>query len=281
MKIFQEPDYFFFWYFRNFPTSRPHSPTYHSALEVLLAKLRLNPDDVLNVYLMGSRLWGTASDESDYDFVIVMKDTYNVSNGEILISVEGVDAYVCNLVTFDEGLVDHILIHLVALCVPTIFVWLQRHHFSFSFSEHFSLAQLRDTVSSEGLRTWRKAKKKFKDELKPDHSRKLIIHCLRELLLGIELASTRTILHFGAANHLFEEMKRETSEEWQFYKRKYKPIVFKLLTELRLDEEDAPKSYCERLKNPASVEDMRLARERVKDKWRRHTKLQADTEKSL
>ena len=27
-------------------------------LEVLFAKLKLNPDDVLNVYLLGSRLWG-------------------------------------------------------------------------------------------------------------------------------------------------------------------------------------------------------------------------------
>ena len=111
--------------------------------------------------------------------------------------------------------------------------------------------------------------KKFTVEDKPALSRKDIIHCLRELLLGIELARTRTIQHFDAANHLYEQMMGETSQEWEYYKKKYKPTYNKLSSELRAA---APKAEAkprrEHLKNPTSPEDVGVAKERVKEKWK-------------
>lgn len=43
-------------------------------LATICARLKLVEKDVLNVYLLGSRLWGTAGPESDWDFLVVVRD---------------------------------------------------------------------------------------------------------------------------------------------------------------------------------------------------------------
>lgn len=101
-------------------------------------------------------------------------------------------------------------------------------------------------------------------------SRKDIIHCIRELLFGIELAQTGRITRFDAANALYEEMKAETSMDWEYYKKKYKPIYNKLSTQLRaVAPKDQAKPRREHLLNPTSPEDVERVRERVKQKWER------------
>jgi predicted nucleotidyltransferase len=45
-------------------------------LKTLLSKLHLDDTKVLNVYQYGSRVYGTHSDSSDYDFTIILSDDY-------------------------------------------------------------------------------------------------------------------------------------------------------------------------------------------------------------
>lgn len=40
---------------------------------VLLRRLKLNEKDVLGIYIVGSRLWGSATYSSDWDFIIVLR----------------------------------------------------------------------------------------------------------------------------------------------------------------------------------------------------------------
>jgi len=40
---------------------------------VVLRRLKLNEEDVLGLYVVGSRLWGSATYSSDWDFIVVLK----------------------------------------------------------------------------------------------------------------------------------------------------------------------------------------------------------------
>jgi predicted nucleotidyltransferase len=42
----------------------------------LYALTKISEDDVLNIYLTGSRVFGTHGPESDYDLKVVVKNTY-------------------------------------------------------------------------------------------------------------------------------------------------------------------------------------------------------------
>ena len=37
-------------------------------------KLNIDNENYINIYLRGSRLFGTANDKSDYDYIVVVKD---------------------------------------------------------------------------------------------------------------------------------------------------------------------------------------------------------------
>ncbi len=57
------------------------SSKFYRDVKGLCSKLSLAEKDVLGVYLYGSRLWGSASAKSDYDFVVVVKNSLGKSDG--------------------------------------------------------------------------------------------------------------------------------------------------------------------------------------------------------
>eukprot|EP01087_Luapelamoeba_hula_P011862 TRINITY_DN3282_c0_g1_i6.p1 TRINITY_DN3282_c0_g1~~TRINITY_DN3282_c0_g1_i6.p1 ORF type:complete len:310 (-),score=56.78 TRINITY_DN3282_c0_g1_i6:665-1594(-) len=226
-----------------------------------LEQLQLDPAHVLNVYVVGSRVWGTAMPDSDLDLAIVMDTTYTHPDGELMLSTKDIDAYVCNRVIFEEGLVDHILFHLMCLCLPSEHVWLQRepiHETLFSLDRDLSLPQLRASVSAEAARTWCKAMKKWNLEDNIPLSKKDIIHALRELLFGLQMAQHHRIIDFTAANEYHERMRKEESTDWPHYKAAYHPIYNDLGSQLRqlAPKDDTFTPRREHLKNPRSAQEV-------------------------
>lgn len=54
---------------------------YHD-MKAICSKLSMNEKDVLGCYLYGSRLWGSATSKSDYDFLVVVRDAVANSKAE-------------------------------------------------------------------------------------------------------------------------------------------------------------------------------------------------------
>ncbi|KAL6061130.1 Serine/arginine-rich splicing factor 4 [Balamuthia mandrillaris] len=177
----------------------------------LLTALNLREEEVLNVYIVGSRVWGTAREDSDWDVVVVMNECYCEPTGQVLVQTEEVDAYVINLWGFIEGLHDHLLFHLLCLHLPPQWVWLNRADAFLDRYRHpsfLSLPQLRCSVSAEASRTWCKAKKKWTVEHNPALAKKDLVHALRELMMAVELAETGSIKEWSAANEVYYQVMR-------------------------------------------------------------------------
>lgn len=101
----------------------------HLSLPVVLRRLRLEDDDVVAVFLVGSRLWGSATFESDYDFIVVHRSDPRKSklaphttlhSGEIDASVLHVDEFRRRV---EE---DHEFYELLCLWLPAEYRWKDR-----------------------------------------------------------------------------------------------------------------------------------------------------------
>eukprot|EP00005_Dracoamoeba_jomungandri_P013895 CAMPEP_0174271638 /NCGR_PEP_ID=MMETSP0439-20130205/48546_1 /TAXON_ID=0 /ORGANISM="Stereomyxa ramosa, Strain Chinc5" /LENGTH=144 /DNA_ID=CAMNT_0015361763 /DNA_START=38 /DNA_END=469 /DNA_ORIENTATION=+ len=87
---------------------------------VVCKRLKLNEKDVVAVYLLGSRLWGTASWESDWDFIVVhnkWKDKSTTHSGNI-------DACVISKTAFIQRVQeDHHFLETMCMFLPTEYKW--------------------------------------------------------------------------------------------------------------------------------------------------------------
>src|SRR6185437_13317674 len=106
-------------------------------------------------YLQGSRLWGTAIDSSDYDFVIVSSSPSapphsSLHNGPI-------DASVFSIAEFQKRLDEHSLYEVVCLFLPAPWIWKgpqQNHRWKFVLQKD----RLKTSVFEETDRDWAMAR---------------------------------------------------------------------------------------------------------------------------
>lgn len=121
------------------------------SLPILMTRLQLNPADVLNAYLMGSRLWGSASYNSDYDFMIVHKkwsSKASLHSGDI-------DATMYDQKEFIQKLKEHAFHEMICTWLPRSFVLKEE----LDPKQHFVLdpKKLRLSIFEETDRDWRMA----------------------------------------------------------------------------------------------------------------------------
>jgi len=196
-------------------------------LQKVCSELNLNPSNVLNVYQFGSRVYGTATSTSDWDFVIVCKDYY----GEVFVENKEntINANVFNPETFQIGINEHYIYLLLCLFLPKQNVWKEEYKPNFTLC----LPKLRSTVSYESARTWVKAKKKFTIENKKPLGRKNIVNSIREIRFAIQIATLGMISDYTICNELKKEVCESDSSDWDYYQKIYRPLFKKYLKEFR------------------------------------------------
>eukprot|EP01083_Nonionella_stella_P101561 288031_1 len=87
--------------------------------KVLCKKLKLDINNILNVYVIGSRVWGTATSVSDWDVVIVTK----TKNDRVFLSRDNVDAYILDECQWREELNNHRFVCWLTLFLPKEAIW--------------------------------------------------------------------------------------------------------------------------------------------------------------
>lgn len=80
--------------------------------------------NVLNVYLMGSRLWGTATENSDYDLIVVVRDLDSFEGLKSAKSTHGnlVDTTIITTKLYQERINNHDFLETVTLFLPKEYV---------------------------------------------------------------------------------------------------------------------------------------------------------------
>jgi len=211
----------------------------HLTLPTVLKRLQLRDDDVVGVFLVGSRLWGSATYNSDYDFIVVhrnakMSPHATLHNGEI-------DASALHLVEFQKRVVEeHKFYELLCLWLPQEYRWKESNESAKSNSPltvslrnsfHLQPRTLFQSIDEETARDWRMAQK-YVQKGNVERGKKTIVHAFRLMLLATQLIRDGKLWDFHAAQHYYEQMRAEFACDWAHYAACYRPKFDELRSEL-------------------------------------------------
>ena len=157
--------------------------------------LKLADSDVLNVYLVGSHMWGTCSSQSDWDLVIVVR----TSQAEKPLNTHkaNIEAFVLSREQLLQSMEDHLMQVLMVLWLPRECVWIQRFDPKPSFS--LDRGALARALAHSRDRDLRVAEKHY---AKGDRqkAKKVLLHCLRYLELGTQIRENGRVTDYSSAN---------------------------------------------------------------------------------
>lgn len=178
----------------------------------------------------GSRIYGTFSEKSDYDFIYVVNDDMIQDlDDQYQFHDENISVY--GLSKFQEMLDSHHIAALECYFLPKDFIYHCNHRFQFKLD----LAKLRKSISEKTSHSWVKAKKKFKieDDRNIYVAKKSLFHSMRIIDFGTQIAKSGRIENYHSCIELWNEIKNNPSEIWKDYEIKYKSKFNEMMSEFR------------------------------------------------
>lgn len=193
--------------------------------EKIIAAAGLRPQRVKNIYVFGSRVYGNASENSDWDILIIA----NTSSPETEIKTEEFNIHVLTEDRFREGLKQHHIRALECIMAPA---WAKIQE-DIKFDDfQLNMGSLRHSISHINSNSWVKAKKKL---AQGDYyiGLKSLWHALRIVMFGSQIARWGYIRDWNCANHIWHKLQMKT---WTWYELDtlFRPLNNELLTGFRL-----------------------------------------------
>ncbi|MNJ90168.1 hypothetical protein D3C87_77620 [compost metagenome] len=185
-----------------------------------------NKYEVLNIYLYGSKVYG-CNPTGDNDYIVVVEGQ-NIE--EQLISNDD-DFTLYSKDVFQQKIDSHDISILECIFLPKDKILQEKHKFSFELN----LENLRKEASSKSSNSFVKCKKKLMSNEERDIyiGKKSLFHSLRIIMFAIQIAKFQKIIDYAEANDYWEEIVYNEINDWDFYKKKYQPILNSLTTEFR------------------------------------------------
>lgn len=158
-----------------------------------------NDDNVIALYNYGSHVYQTATEKSDTDFIIVLKEKNNLLAVNEIIKHADVNIY--EKLEFEKLIEEHEISVLECLFLKPQYIWKESNKWDFNLS----LPQLRKACSAKSSNSWVKAKKKLivDEDYNLYIGQKSAWHAIRILEFGRQIATTGKIDDFTAVNHLY------------------------------------------------------------------------------
>jgi len=191
------------------------------SLSRILDASKIHPSRVKGCYVFGSRVYGTASEDSDWDIILIA----NTSTYEIEIKSGDLNIHV---ITPDIALKYAKENHIKA--IECIFApdWARIIEFPFNFV--YKENSFRHNISHTVSNSWVKAKKKIEQG---DYyiGIKSIFHSLRIANFGIQYSKSGSI-EFDSCNWIWNEIT-EREWDWTQLKERWQPLRNEYLSEFR------------------------------------------------
>lgn len=205
----------------------------------LIKKYKIDPN-ILNIYQIGSQVYGTATPESDTDLILVVKDWFDSKD---------IDVHVYTIEQFEMSLKLHDIQALECVCVDKQFIHKENHKFEIPT---INLNQLRKSISTICNNSWVKGKKKLiiSGDYDLNVAIKSIFHSLRIYHYGFQLATKGKIYNYQSVNYIMFDLRElseiyQNSELWTQIESKYKKTFNRFASNFK---EVAPKDLDEKNK---------------------------------
>lgn len=198
-------------------------------VEEVIKSSGIHPLKVRNVYIYGSRVYGTSKEGSDYDIVIVSSNL-NAHDELKGIKVNGALLNI-HIITPDKFLADLAMPNIMNLECLFAPEWARLQE-KLQLPTEINVKKLIKNNLAQSYASWQGGKRKIKSY---DFHRglKSIFHSLRMLIFAIQIAEHGKITDFSAANHLYSEIVDSDEIEWSFFRSKYLPFKIELENKLK------------------------------------------------
>jgi predicted nucleotidyltransferase len=189
----------------------------------VISRSGFHPSRVKNIYVFGSQVYGTTTQKSDWDFIMIA----NTPNTSEEIKSEDFNIHVVTQEHFLLNLKKHHSSSVEAYLAPSIF----RLKEDIQIDWVPNISSLRHSFSHISSNSWVKCKKKIQ---KGDYyiGIKSLFHSLRIPLFGIQIAQTGIIQDFSVANHIHDKL---FSKQWSWNEldTEFRELRNSILTDFR------------------------------------------------
>ena len=183
-------------------------------LSDVMNRVGLPPHKVRNIYVYGSRVYGTHTINSDYDVIVVACSLY--INHEIFDGAYNIH------ITTPDSFADQLRQHDVH-CLECIFAPEEaRIQTQIDYKKSFTInpGQLKKMMLSQSAWAWSKAQRRIENG-NIIGGAKSLFHSLRILKFGIQLLKHGEIIDFSEANKMWNAINECHDLEWESYKNRW------------------------------------------------------------
>lgn len=175
-------------------------------------------DNCVNIYPFGSRVYGSHNNNSDYDYIVVVK--------EKVISTD-VNIHIYTIQEFQHLLDNCEIQTLECVVAPKNFVWKERYEFDVNIDK----TKLRTSISTISSNSWVKGKKKLTvlGDYDLNAGLKSVFHSLRILDFGIQIGLHVKIINLSSMNYVLFDIQKMSEtynyvELWNMIDIKYRSL---------------------------------------------------------
>jgi len=197
--------------------------------EIIVAS-KVHPARVSNIYLYGSRVYGTNDIDSDYDILLIGSSLLESQELYIATPAHKYNIHIHVPSRFEDDLRKHDIHALECIWAPEYAQIQVKRDYASEFKLDRMLMKKR--LFGQSHDSWVKACHKIK-ETDMYRGAKGIYHSLRILMFGIQIAKHGKIVDFTEGNSLYNEIMSADEYTWDYYKNKYLPIKKDLENKLR------------------------------------------------
>ena len=193
-------------------------------IEDILKVAKLHPTRVFNIYLFGSRIYGTHTDNSDWDIIIVAKNS--VESIEIKSDLYNIHIYTPD--KFKQDLDWHMPKNLECLFAPD---WAKLKE-DMKFDFNLNIPKLRHATSHVSSNSWVKSKKKLEVANEYNIGVKSLFHAIRIPMFSTQIVNFGEITDFECANWVWNKIL-EKEWNWEDLDKEFRKVHNLVLTDFR------------------------------------------------
>jgi predicted nucleotidyltransferase len=190
----------------------------------ILLVAKLHPSRVYNIYLFGSRVYGTHSDNSDWDIIIVAKNS--VESIEIKSDLYNIHIYTPD--KFQQDLDWHMPKNLECIFAPD---WAKLKE-DIKYNLTLNIPKIRHATSHVSSNSWVKCKKKLQIANEYNIGVKSLFHAIRIPMFSTQIVNFGEIRDFQCANWVWDKIK-EKEWNWEDLDKEFREVHNSTLSDFR------------------------------------------------
>lgn len=213
----------------------------HDLHQKILESFKLSEQAILAIYPYGSRIYGTATETSDYDFVVVVKHL-TADSDQLDAKDDPITINLYSEASFADRVIKHRISVLECLFLPSDKVIKQPAK---PVPFRLDKQTLRNSISEKASKDFNQCKKRLSDSQgwnpvlnkpfvkKVYEAKKSLFHCFRIIDFGLQIANNGKIVDYASCNQLWHQILDNQSDKWEDYQSPYKEAYNAKITEFR------------------------------------------------